>query len=107
MALEETKKQEKLKHIRQKKTRKTASSKDKCTLNTIPRESDNITETIDEYNVIDFEDEFDKDTLPMEELEDVEEIINHITQAFGSTYDTTMQEEVQQISAQQGLSPRG
>lgn len=60
----------------------------------------------DEYGAINSEDEFDQDNQSIEGNEE-EETSAQLTKAFGSTIHNDNQEEVQEISGKQGLSPRG
>ncbi|XP_015168633.1 uncharacterized protein [Solanum tuberosum] len=62
----------------------------------------------DDYGVLNSEDEFDQDTQSMEENEEEEEETTaHLIKAFGSTFHSEYQEEIQEATNQQGLSPRG
>uniref|UniRef100_M1DHW5 GA24436 n=1 Tax=Solanum tuberosum TaxID=4113 RepID=M1DHW5_SOLTU len=59
----------------------------------------------DEYNVVPSEDEFDQDTQSLGENNNEEDDTSiHLIKAFGSTL---QQEELQEVTDQQGLSPRG
>ncbi|KAH0718975.1 hypothetical protein KY285_015006 [Solanum tuberosum] len=59
----------------------------------------------DEYNVVLSEDEFDQDTQSLGENNNEEDKTSiHLIKAFGSTQH---QEELQEVTDQQGLSPRG
>ncbi|WMV50075.1 hypothetical protein MTR67_043460 [Solanum verrucosum] len=59
----------------------------------------------DEYDIMQFEDEFDQDTQSLNENEkEEEETSRQLIKAFGSTM---FQQEIQEVSNQQGLSPRG
>ncbi|KAG5580300.1 hypothetical protein H5410_050927 [Solanum commersonii] len=59
----------------------------------------------DEYNVVPSEDEFDQDTLSLGDNNNEEDETSiHLIKPFGSTLH---QEELQEITDQQGLSPRG
>ncbi|XP_049368158.1 uncharacterized protein LOC125833012 [Solanum verrucosum] len=65
-------------------------------------------EEFDEYGVNNSEDEYDQDTQSIDADEDEEEeISNQLIKAFGSTFHTEYQEEVQEVTGKQGLSPRG
>ncbi|KAH0764604.1 hypothetical protein KY285_000475 [Solanum tuberosum] len=55
-------------------------------------------------------DELDEDTQSINEIDDNEEdeeTSAHLIKAFGSTFPSDYQDEVQEITAQHGLSPRG
>ncbi|KAH0652876.1 hypothetical protein KY289_030554 [Solanum tuberosum] len=59
----------------------------------------------DEYNDVPSEDEFDQDTQSLGENNNEEDETSiHLIKAFGSTL---QQEELQEVTDQQGLSPRG
>ncbi|KAH0641373.1 hypothetical protein KY285_037959 [Solanum tuberosum] len=59
----------------------------------------------DEYNAVPSEDEFDQDTQSLGENNNEEDETSiHLIKAFGSTL---QQEELQEVTDQQGLSPRG
>jgi len=67
-----------------------------------------VEEEFDEYGVNNSKDEYDQDTQSIDVVEDEEEeISNQLIKAFGSTFHTEYQEEVQEITGKQGLSPRG
>ncbi|KAG5568528.1 hypothetical protein H5410_064452 [Solanum commersonii] len=67
-----------------------------------------VEEEFDEYGVNNSEDEYDQDTQSIDIDEDEEEeISNQLIKAFGSTFHTEYQEEVQEVTGKQGLSPRG
>ncbi|KAG5568531.1 hypothetical protein H5410_064455 [Solanum commersonii] len=67
-----------------------------------------VEEEFDEYGVNNSEDEYDQDTQSIDVDEDEEEeISNQLIKAFGSTFHTEYQEEVQEVTGKQGLSPRG
>ncbi|KAH0652752.1 hypothetical protein KY289_030430 [Solanum tuberosum] len=54
------------------------------------------------------QDEVDIDTQSLEEEANMEdENSNHIIKEFGSTFQSEFQEEIQEVTDQQGLSPRG
>ncbi|KAG5616052.1 hypothetical protein H5410_015876 [Solanum commersonii] len=62
------------------------------------------------YDVINSEDEFDEDTQSLNESDDDEEgdeTSAHLIKAFGSTFRSEFQAEIQEVEDQQGLSPRG
>ncbi|KAG5586021.1 hypothetical protein H5410_046455 [Solanum commersonii] len=59
----------------------------------------------DEYNAVPSEDELDQDTQSLGENNNKKkETSIHLIKAFGSTL---LQEELQEVTDQQGLSPRG
>ncbi|MCD7449131.1 hypothetical protein HAX54_049493 [Datura stramonium] len=78
-----------------------------CTLNSIPTMLDELD---DEYRVIHSEDEFDQDSqyIGDQEVEDEEEeeTSKQVIRTFGPTVHSEQQNEIQQASAKQGLSPR-
>ncbi|KAG5572054.1 hypothetical protein H5410_061820 [Solanum commersonii] len=62
-----------------------------------------------DYDVINSEDEFDEDTQSLNESDDDEkgdETSAHLIKAFGSTFRSEFQAEIQEVADQQGLSPR-
>ncbi|KAH0724675.1 hypothetical protein KY289_000523 [Solanum tuberosum] len=62
-----------------------------------------------DYDVLNSEDELDEDTQSINEIDDNEEdeeTSAHLIKAFGSTFPSDYQDEVQEITAQHGLSPR-
>ncbi|KAH0760299.1 hypothetical protein KY290_016372 [Solanum tuberosum] len=62
----------------------------------------------DDYGALNSEDELDPDNQSIDEYdEEEEETSNLLIQAFGSTFNTEWPEEVQELTEQQGLSPRG
>ncbi|KAG5606082.1 hypothetical protein H5410_027574 [Solanum commersonii] len=62
----------------------------------------------DDYGALNSEDELDPDNQSIDKYdEDEEETSNLLIQAFGSTFNTEWSEEVQELTEQQGLSPRG
>lgn len=62
----------------------------------------------DEYGVLNSEDDYDQDTESLDEKDDAKEESNaHLIKAFGSTLHNEIQEEIQDVIAQQGLCPRG
>ncbi|KAH0639356.1 hypothetical protein KY285_035942 [Solanum tuberosum] len=63
-----------------------------------------------DYDVVNSEDELDEDTQSLNENNDDEEgdeTNAHLIKAFGSTFRSEFQEEIQEVADQQGLSPRG
>jgi len=63
-----------------------------------------------DYDVVNSEDEFDEDTQSLNEADDDEEgdeTSAHLIKAFGSTFRSEFQAEIQEVADQQGLSPRG
>ncbi|KAH0672773.1 hypothetical protein KY284_023860 [Solanum tuberosum] len=63
-----------------------------------------------DYDVLNSEDELDEDTQSINEIDDNEEdeeTSAQLIKAFGSTFLSDYQDEVQEVTAQQGLSPRG
>uniref|UniRef100_M1DBI7 Uncharacterized protein n=1 Tax=Solanum tuberosum TaxID=4113 RepID=M1DBI7_SOLTU len=65
-----------------------------------------------DYDVLNSEDELDEDTQSINEIdiddnEEDEETSAQLIKAFGSTFPSDYQDEVQEVTAQQGLSPRG
>uniref|UniRef100_M1DWE4 Uncharacterized protein n=1 Tax=Solanum tuberosum TaxID=4113 RepID=M1DWE4_SOLTU len=61
----------------------------------------------DEYGVLNSEDDYDQDTESLDEKDDAKEESNaHLIKAFGSTLHNEIQEEIQDVIAQQGLCPR-
>jgi len=62
----------------------------------------------DDYGALNSEDELEPDNQSIDEYdEEEEETCNLLIQAFGSTFNTDWSEEVQELTEQQGLSPRG
>ncbi|KAH0717174.1 hypothetical protein KY285_013205 [Solanum tuberosum] len=62
-----------------------------------------------DYDVLNSEDELDEDTQYINEIDDNEEdeeTSAQLIKAFGSTFLSDYQDEVQEVTAQQGLSPR-
>ncbi|WMV24578.1 hypothetical protein MTR67_017963, partial [Solanum verrucosum] len=70
LALEEGKKKENQQYLAQKKGKRLASSKEKCTINTIPETTDISHDPLEEYKVVHYEDELDKDMLPVNDQEE-------------------------------------
>lgn len=60
-----------------------------------------------EYEVVYSEDEIDKDTLPVNVNDTDDKTSEHLTRVSSPTNDNAIQEEIQQVSKEQGLSPRG
>lgn len=58
----------------------------------------------DEYRVVNSEDEFEKYKQLIMEGEVEEELNEYLIKAFGSTYNSELQEKVKQVYNQQGLS---
>lgn len=76
-----------------------------CTLNsdpTLPSASEK-----DEYVVIHSEDEFDDDNLPLNDKDKYDTLSEHLIRVFSLSRDANLQEEIQQVAQEQGLSPRG
>ncbi|KAK4729624.1 hypothetical protein R3W88_022612 [Solanum pinnatisectum] len=62
----------------------------------------------DDYGALNSEDEIDPDNLSIDEYdEEEEEVSDHLIRAFGSTFNDECPAEVQEVTEQQGLSPRG
>uniref|UniRef100_M1DQL7 Bifunctional endo-1,4-beta-xylanase xylA n=1 Tax=Solanum tuberosum TaxID=4113 RepID=M1DQL7_SOLTU len=62
----------------------------------------------DDYGALNSEDELEPDNQSIDEYdEEEEETSNLLIQAFGSTFNTDWSEVVQELTEQQGLSPRG
>ncbi|KAH0705908.1 hypothetical protein KY285_010432 [Solanum tuberosum] len=62
----------------------------------------------DDYGALNSEDELELDNQSIDEYdEEEEETSNLLIQDFGSTFNTDWSEEVQELTEQQGLSPRG
>lgn len=59
----------------------------------------------DKYEVVNSEDEMDKDILPVTEHDEDDEICEQLIKYFNSTYDSDLQEEIHQVSQEQRLSP--
>lgn len=63
-----------------------------------------------DYDVLNSEDELDEDTQSINKIDDNEEdeeTSAHLIKAFGSIFPPDYQDEVQEVTAQHGLSPRG
>ncbi|KAH0765011.1 hypothetical protein KY285_000882 [Solanum tuberosum] len=62
-----------------------------------------------DYDVLNSEDELDEDTQSINEIDDNEEdeeTSAHLIKVFGSIFPSDYQDEVQEVTAQHGLSPR-
>ncbi|KAK4724024.1 hypothetical protein R3W88_026803 [Solanum pinnatisectum] len=62
----------------------------------------------DDYGAVNSEDKVDPDNQSIDELDaEEEEVSNHLIRAFGSTFHDECPAEIQEVTEQQGLSPRG
>ncbi|WMV32827.1 hypothetical protein MTR67_026212 [Solanum verrucosum] len=62
--------------------------------------------TLDDYGAINSEDELDPDNQSIDSDEDIEDTMQHTSQVLGSTFQDKCS-DVQRMTEQQGLSPRG
>lgn len=76
-----------------------------CTLNsdpTLPSASEK-----DEYVVIHSEDKFDDDNLPLNDEDEYDTLSEHLIRVFSPSHNANLQDKIQQVAQEQGLSPRG
>lgn len=64
-----------------------------CTLNTNPTLPNSSEKEVDEYAVINSEDENNKDKLPIEDEDEDDALSEHLIRAFSSSHDVELQEK--------------
>ncbi|TMW92690.1 hypothetical protein EJD97_012684, partial [Solanum chilense] len=67
----------------------------------------NTEHILDEYNVINSEDELVEENQPLEESDDNDETSEALIRAFSPHNDQTLEDEIQQVTKNQFLSPMG
>lgn len=78
-----------------------------CTLNTDPTLPSSTENDVDEYVMINYEDEVNKDSLPINDDDEDDTLSEHLISVFSPSNDAELQEEINQVDQEQGLSPSG
>ncbi|KAG5599223.1 hypothetical protein H5410_030593 [Solanum commersonii] len=74
-------------------------------IDVVPLNAKNIIR--DDYDVVNSEDDFDPANLPINDLDEDDEISELLIRAFSPNKDQELEKELQQVTDKQGLSPRG
>lgn len=78
-----------------------------CTLNTDPTLLSSTENDVDEYVMINSEDDVNKDSLSLNDDDENDTLSEHLISVFSPSNDAELQEEINQVAQEQGLSPKG